>query len=321
MKLDALNFPSKGRHLTWLLTLAACLTLGAREGYSADEASTFDVDRLEHRLETIKRKEHSLRRAFEQAKSEAEKLHARILVRGRAYYRATRGLPGDSFMEHAVRVERLRQGLLKDVRRLNQLQDENRGRDHKLALLEERRAPLELEQHAAGRARDALLSRQERERAFEMAFSNSVGSRSDHTAVYSAGIEGTLLESSFGRMRGRLPFPVPGRAEIERVEFKFARGPGLVLRSALGTPARAVFQGRVAFADEYPEYGKTVILDHGDGYFTVSSRLDSIEVAVGDDVPATARLGLCGTAGGMSQLYFEVRSQNETLPPGDWLGI
>lgn len=309
------------RAACWVLTLGLCLLVGTRHGLSAEPDADFDLDRLEHRLEAIKRKEHSLRRALEQAQTESEMLESRLVVRGRAYYRATRGLPAGDFMDHAVLVERLRQGIVHDMSRLRALRHENKGRDRKLMLLEERRAPLELEQHAAGRARDALLSQQERKRAFEMAFANSVGSRADHTAVYSAGSELNLMGNSFSQMRGRLPFPVPGRAEIERVSFPFARGPGLLLRASLGTPARAVFRGRIAFADEYPEYGKTVIIDHGEGYFTVTARLDTIDVEVGDDVPATARIGLGRTTGSMTEIYFEVRSREETMAPGEWLGI
>ena len=122
-------------------------------------------------------------------------------------------------------------------------------------------------------------------------------------------------------MRGKLPFPLPGRAEIERVKLPYAAGPGLILRAAIGTPARAVFGGRVAYADEYAEYGRTVIIDHGDDYFTVTAGLDKIDVQVGDDVPQGARLGLSGAAGPTGKVYFEIRLKDQTLPPGEWLGI
>ncbi len=58
--------------------------------------------------------------------------------------------------------------------------------------------------------------------------------------------------------------------------------------------ARAVYPGRVAFADEYADYGKTVIVDHGGGYFTVSGNLAAVEVKVGDDLRAGEPLGRTG---------------------------
>ncbi len=319
-----MSLATSSRVLRGAVFLSALL-LWARVGQTEPDAlaegdRSFDLNGLEHKLEMLKRREHSLRRTLEEGQTESDRLRRRVILRGRAYYRASRGLPGEDFLEYAVRVERLRQGLMTDLERLSHIRAERKGADRKLALLRERREPLEVERQAVGRARDALLSRQERERSFQMAFSSS-GTRSDHTAVYSAGAQLDLAGSSFESMRGQLPFPMPGRTEVERVKLPFASGPGLILRSALGTPARAVFGGRVAYADEYAEYGRTVILDHGNDYFTVTAGLDKIEVEVGDDLPQSARLGLAGTAGAMSKIYFEIRRQQETLSPGEWLGI
>ena len=279
-----------------------------------------DLEEIQFRLEKFKRKEHSLRRTLEKGQTKSERLHLRVVARGRAYYRASRGLPGGDFLEHAVRVERLRQGLMSDLSALEKLKTQKVAVDRRLMLLRERRAPLELERSAAGLARDALLSKQERDRAFQMAFSTS-GARPDYTAVYSAGARMDFDGSSFASMRGQLPFPLPGRAEVERVKLSHAEGEGLILRAALGTPARAVFAGRVAYADVYAEYGKTVILDHGDDYFTVTAGLEKIDVRVGEDVPQSTRLGLAGTSGPRAKIYFEIRRKNDTLSPGEWLGI
>lgn len=90
----------------------------------------------------------------------------------------------------------------------------------------------------------------------------------------------------------------------------------------MATSVRAVFGGRVAFADEYADYGRTVILDHGEGYYTVSANLGVIEVKVGEDVAAGARLGALGAGvAGRGELYFEVRRGNDTLSPTEWFGL
>lgn len=284
-----------------------------------DDDDGLDLEALEFRIEQFKREEHSLKRVLERGQTHEQRLKKRVIARGRAYYRLTRRPPGTDFFEHAVRVERVRQGLLTDLKEIEVLRAEREGTDRKLEILRERRAPLEFERKAAGRARDALLSRVERERAFQLAFSST--GRANHTAVYTPGTQMDLLGASFESMRGKLPFPLPGRAEIERVKLPHAEGPGLILTAAIGTPARAVFGGRVAYADDYAEYGRTVILDHGDDYFTVTAGLDQIDVKVGDDLPQSARLGLSGTAGPTGKIYFEIRKKEQTLPPGEWLGI
>jgi septal ring factor EnvC (AmiA/AmiB activator) len=314
-----MKFRMRASHTARVLVASCALALFA-QAEGAPQEDNLDLESLEFKLEQLKRKEHSLQRTLERGQTDAEKLRRRVVARGRAYYRLSKRPPSDDFFEHAVRVERVRQGLLRDLRRIEEIKKEASGTDRRLTLLRERRAPLEIERSAAGRARDALLSRAERERAFQMAFSSSAGS-ADHTAVYSPGTQLDLLGSTFASMMGKLPFPLPGRAEVERVKLPYADGPGLFLKGAIGTPARAVYGGRVAYADDYAEYGKTVILDHGDDYFTVTAGLESIDVKVGDDLPQSARLGLSGTSGGVGQIYFEIRRKEETLSPGEWLGI
>lgn len=291
----------------------------ALPGHTESRDGELDLVAIERRIDEMRRREHSLAKMIERDTTELDQVRARVVARGRAYYRLSRGMPEGDFFEHAVRLERLRQGLLSDMKRVQSLSQESQGFDHQLSLLRERRVPLEAEKNAAGRARDALLSQQEREQAFEQAFS-SLTRAPDHTAVYSA-TSSLESASNFGSMRGRLPFPVPGRTEIEEVRRPFARGPGLIFHAASTAPVRAVFAGRVAYASEYAEYGRAVILDHGEGFFTVSAGLSAIDVEVGDEIPTGTRIGALGVRGGRGELYFELRRSDETVPPREWFGI
>ena len=98
-------------------------------------------------------------------------------------------------------------------------------------------------------------------------------------------------------------------------------GPGLEIHASLGAAVRAVFAGRVAFSDKYGTYGRMVILDHGDHYYTVSGNLAGVDVKVGDEVSAGERIGAIGDDGEGPLLYFEVRHGTETVPPSPWLGL
>jgi septal ring factor EnvC (AmiA/AmiB activator) len=163
---------------------------------------------------------------------------------------------------------------------------------------------------------------QDRALAFERAF-QSTGS-DNHTAVYGAAMgptDAVELKSGFRGMKGRLPFPMSGRSEIRSSRRASSDGPGLEMRAPLGSPVHAVFAGRVAFADEYADYGKTVIVDHGERHYTVSANLREIVVAVGDDVSAGMRLGTVGDSGSGAGLYFEVRVGTETADPAEWFGL
>jgi septal ring factor EnvC (AmiA/AmiB activator) len=171
-------------------------------------------------------------------------------------------------------------------------------------------------------AQNALLSEQDRANAFTRAFAGGVGSA--HTAVYGAGVgpsDGALQTGGFASLRGRLPFPITGRSEIRSAQRAGSAGPGLEMFAPSGSVVRAVQAGRVAFADSYAAYGRTVILDHGNGYYTVSANLGSIDVKVGDDLSSGTRLGTVGSTDGPARLYFEIRAGTSTLPPSDWFGI
>jgi len=131
----------------------------------------------------------------------------------------------------------------------------------------------------------------------------------------------------FASLRGSLVAPVEGRVargfgrEVDpdfRTET-FRKGVEFAVPS--GTPVRAVAAGRVRYAGRFRGYGDTVILDHGDQYFTVSAHLSEIAVTVGDWVEAGASIGRSGRSGSLrgAQLYFEVRRGSAALDPRDWL--
>ena len=85
---------------------------------------------------------------------------------------------------------------------------------------------------------------------------------------------------------------------------------------------RSVAAGRVSFADRYDDYGLTVILDHGDRYYSVYASLGSTDVHVGDSVTSGARIGSVGSVDGTApRLYFELRHNAATLDPAPWLGL
>ncbi len=141
-----------------------------------------------------------------------------------------------------------------------------------------------------------------------------------------AGAE-AVHSGQFASLRGSLPPPVP--AEIARgygrvVDRRFRTETfrkGAEFDAPVGTPVRAVADGRVRYAGRFRGYGNLLILDHGDAYFTVSAHLSRIEVAVGAPVRQGEVVGRVGETGSLSgpRLYFEVRRGAKALDPRDWL--
>jgi septal ring factor EnvC (AmiA/AmiB activator) len=64
-----------------------------------------------------------------------------------------------------------------------------------------------------------------------------------------------------------------------------------------------------------------VILDHGEGYFSVSAGLAKPLVRVGQDVSAGTKLGELEDSGRGSALYFELRLAGDPVNPSEWFGI
>jgi septal ring factor EnvC (AmiA/AmiB activator) len=280
---------------------------------------------LERELAALDRREAETKQQLEALTRDSEVLRARTLARGRAYARLARAglLPVgggfDAFVEHAARLERLHRSLARDLSQERQTFERRSALTKQLAAITARRGPLVAEQRTLSEAHTALLAARDRDQAFERAFTGSAFD--DHTAVYGAPAGALSATSSgFASLKGSLPFPLSGRSEI-RSARRGSSGPGLTMRAPAGSAVRAVFPARVAFADSYADYGATVILDHGGGYYTVSANLGEIEVKVGDDVKGGARIATLGGGSTGSMLYFEVRIGQETADPAEWFGI
>ena len=281
-----------------------------------------DVDR---ELAGLERDEANLKQQLADLSRESELLKARTLARGRAYSRLARAglLPigggFHAFVEHAARLERLHRSLARDLSQERQAADRRAALAKSLAGIVARSGPLLAQQRTLAQAQTALLAERDRDQAFERAFMG--GAFDDHTAVYGAPPSGLAAPSSgFAALKGSLPFPLSGRSEI-RSARRNGSGPGLDMHAPGGAVVRAVFPARVAFADSYADYGRTVILDHGGGYYTVSANLGEIEVKVGDDVKGGARVGTLSGGSAGSTLYFELRIGQETADPAEWFGI
>lgn len=267
---------------------------------------------------------------------EAAERHALAVARGRAYVRLVRAglLPLSDGLEamaaHASRLERLRRALGRDVERLRKIDAERVVVARSLTGLEEIRPS---EKQAMARARNAILAAEERDLAFQQAFTpgwepeaatlaSGQASRADSALVYGArSAAQRATGGSFAKQRGRLPFPIAGRTEIKRVRGSNGAGTAVEMSAAAGATVRAVHSGRVAFADDYPELGKTVIVDHGDGFHSVSAHLGSIEVAVGDELEPGQTVGHLGFEGLRPALTFEIRSGKNGLNTAEWFGI
>lgn len=278
------------------------------------------VARLEGEQRAVQREQRALKERERQSL-------ARTLVFGRAYVRATRTglLPVtggfSAFVDHASRIERLRRAAEREIAQQRAIVRDREVVTARLRDLDARLSVARAQRQTMAQAHTALLAARDRELAFRRAFE---GPGPGGAVVYGPGagpIDPVLGAAGFGATQGRLPLPVAGRTVIQVARRPGIEGPGVDVRAAPGSVVRAVYPGRVAFADEYAAYGRTVIVDHGDRYFSVSAALGTIDVEVGDDVAAGAALGTVARDLDGGSMYFELRHGADTIDAADWLGI
>jgi len=131
-------------------------------------------------------------------------------------------------------------------------------------------------------------------------------------------------EQPFGRLKGKLAWPVQGRLAGEYGQPREG-GPvkwtGVLLETSQGTPVRAIYRGRVAFADWLPGLGLLIILDHGDGYMSLYGHNEALLKEPGDWVSPGETIAEVGDTGGQARpaLYFEIRAKGEPQNPHDWI--
>ena len=97
--------------------------------------------------------------------------------------------------------------------------------------------------------------------------------------------------------------------------FEAARGNGIHgavdLNGWVGEPVFAIANGKVVVAarSDWGKLGKTVVLDHLDGGYTIYGHLHSVEVNVSNNVTAGHMIGTIGYSGNAASL------QKKNLPP------
>ena len=95
---------------------------------------------------------------------------------------------------------------------------------------------------------------------------------------------------------------------------------GVDLASTKRAEIHAANRGNVVFADYLGIYGNTIILDHGQGIFSLYSHLSEIGVAVGELKDKGTVIGLSGTTGmaGGDHLHFSILINGIFVNPVEW---
>ena len=136
-----------------------------------------------------------------------------------------------------------------------------------------------------------------------------------------------LPPGPFTARKGKLPWPTEGKVASrfgrqENHKFKVVTvNKGIGIRAPLGQQIRAVYGGTILYANWFRGYGKLIIVDHGQGFFSLYAHASELLVRVRDTVRAGQAIGRVGETGSLEgpQLYFELRYRGEPQDPLVWL--
>ena len=214
-------------------------------------------------------------------------------------------------INHRENEQRLN-NLLKDL--------EKRKAEQRKAEAEARKKAAEARLVAAEKARKEQAAAQQKAEAERAAMSTLTDEDMKLQAPNTQGLT-VSNANSFSRMQGRLKKPVNGTLAGL---FGQDRGDGEVWKgvfyNTVPAPVSSIASGTVTFAGELEGYGKVVVLDHGDGYVSIYSGLNEIDIAQNYAVNAGSKIGTSGTLpSGETGLYLEVRYNGQVMNPLSWI--
>ncbi len=130
-------------------------------------------------------------------------------------------------------------------------------------------------------------------------------------------------EEPFSTHKGRLTWPIAGSLIRDFGQPRAGGGVnwnGVVLAAPRGREVRAIYHGRVVFADWLAGMGLLVIVDHGESYLSLYGYNETTLKIAGDWVAPGDVIATVGDSGGQPQtgLYFEIRKGARPQNPRQW---
>ena len=123
---------------------------------------------------------------------------------------------------------------------------------------------------------------------------------------------------AFGKAKGLLALPANGTItqHFGDTSVSGAHAKGIIIKTRPNAQITAPFDGTVLFAGPFQNYGRLLIVDHGDEYLTVLAGMEYINASVGQELLAGEPVGAMGQS--YTDLYLELRSGGTPEDPEEW---
>jgi septal ring factor EnvC (AmiA/AmiB activator) len=233
------------------------------------------------------------------------------------YFGRARAAQIAAINQHIAGLATLDQELAREEERLTALEEQQKSQLSRLQSARDRRgrALVSLEAESRNRARE-LERLKEQQGGLEKLV------RELRRALERVEKFPTDSKDAFARLRGKLAWPVSGRllASFGQVRAGGMKWDGVLVSGNQGAAVRAVYHGRVVYADWLSGLGLLTIIDHGDGYLSLYGHNDRLYKDVGEKVTAGDTIATVGDSGGRPApaLYFEIRKAGRPIDPRPW---
>jgi septal ring factor EnvC (AmiA/AmiB activator) len=218
---------------------------------------------------------------------------------------------------HIAELATLDAGLAEEEARLAALEDQRKEELSRLQNARERRgrALVSLETESKNRARE-LARLKDQQGGLEKLV------RELRRALERIDKFPTDSKDAFAKLRGKLSWPVAGKllASFGQTRAGGVKWDGVLVSGSEGAAVRAVYHGRVVYADWLSGLGLLTIIDHGDGYLSLYGHNERLYKEVGERVTAGDTIATVGDSGGRAApaLYFEIRKAGRPVDPRPW---
>ncbi|HDR05796.1 MAG TPA: hypothetical protein ENN84_11215 [Candidatus Marinimicrobia bacterium] len=131
----------------------------------------------------------------------------------------------------------------------------------------------------------------------------------------------------FSELKGKMPWPVEGKISTRFGRYKdpilniYTENTGIEFRTAKNAEVTAVMDGLVTYVTWLRGFGNTIIIHHGEDFYTVYSHIDGISVRENEYVESGQQIAIVSDSGSWDGhiLHFEIWDSKSKLNPEQWL--
>lgn len=125
------------------------------------------------------------------------------------------------------------------------------------------------------------------------------------------------------KSKGKLSNPASGPIVMKygQKEKLGGKHKGISIKTRDRAQIVATYDGQIAFAGPFRGYKRLLIIDHGEGYHTLLTGMERIDVTVGQWLLSGEPVGVMSqNASRDANLYFELRKNGAPINPLPWIG-